>query len=78
LIAKEPNAQGTIYYRTSAVTAEGYSGGPVVNSKNRVTGVLIYGIGAKKNPKKMVASLYLSSKYIKEICNKNKVPITVA
>ena len=78
LIAKEPNAHGTIYYRTSAVTAEGYSGGPVVNSENRVTGVLIYGIGAKKNPEKMVASLYLSSKYIKEICNKNKVPITVA
>ena len=78
LIAKEPNAQGTIYYRTSAVTAEGYSGGPVVNNENKVTGVLVYGIGSKKNPEKMVASLYLSSKYIKEICNKNKVPITVA
>ena len=78
LAAKEPNAQGTIYYRTSAVTAEGYSGGPVVNNKNRVTGVLVYGIGTKKNPEKMVASLYLSSKYIKEICNKNKVPITVS
>ena len=77
LIAKEPNAQGTIYYRTSAVTAEGYSGGPVVNSRNKVTGVLIYGIGAKKNPEKIVASLYISSKYIKKICNKNKVPITV-
>jgi S1-C subfamily serine protease len=78
LMAKKPNAQGTTYYRTSAVTAEGYSGGPVVDSKNRVTGVLIYGIGTKKNPKKIAASLYLSSKYIKEICNKNKVPITVA
>lgn len=78
LIAKKPNAQGTIYYRTSAVTAEGYSGGPVVNSANRVTGVLVYGIGTKKNPEKIVASLYLSSKYIKKICNKNKVPITVA
>ncbi|MEN6294363.1 MAG: hypothetical protein ABFD07_20405, partial [Methanobacterium sp.] len=59
-------------------TAEGYSGGPVVNSENRVTGVLVYGIGTKENPKKIVASLYLSSKYIKKICNKNKVPITVA
>lgn len=78
LMAKKPNAQGTIYYGTSAVTAEGYSGGPVVNSENKVTGVLVYGIGSKKNPKKIAASLYLSSKYIKEICNKNKVPITVA
>ena len=78
LTGKEPNAQGTVYYRTSAITAEGYSGGPVVNSKNRVTGVLVYGIGSKKNPKKMVSSLFLSSKYIKGICNKNKVPITVA
>lgn len=78
LTAKEPNSQGTFYYRTSAVTAEGNSGGPVVNSENKVTGVLVYGIGSKKNPKKMVASLYLSPKYIKEICNKNKVPITVS
>ena len=78
LIAKEPNTQGTTYYRTSAVTSEGYSGGPVINSGNKLTGVLIYGIGTKKNPKKVVSSLYLSSKYIKEICNKNKVPITVA
>lgn len=78
LTAKEPNSQGTVYYKTSAVTAEGYSGGPVVNSKNKVTGILVYGIGTKKNPKKMVSSLFLSSKYIKKICNKNKVPITVA
>jgi S1-C subfamily serine protease len=78
LTGKEPNAQGTVYYRTSAITAEGYSGGPVVNSENKVTGVLVYGIGSKKNPKKMVSSLFLSSKYIKEICNKNKVSITVA
>ncbi len=78
LTAKEPNAQGTIYYRTNAITAEGYSGGPVVDSKNKVTGVLVYGVNAKNNPKKTTASLFLSSKYIKEICSKNKVPITVA
>ena len=80
LTAKEPNPQGTIYYRTSAITAEGYSGGPVVNSKNKLTGVLVYGVYDKnKNSKsqKTVASLFLSSKYIKKICSKNKVPITV-
>lgn len=78
LTAKEPNAQSTVYYRTNAITAEGYSGGPVVNSKNTVTGVLVYGVSGKNNSKKTVASLFLSSKYIKEICSKNKVPITVS
>lgn len=75
LTAKEPNPQGTVYYRTNAVTAEGYSGGPVVDSKNKVTGILIYGIYSHDNPNKVVSSLFLSPKYIKKICSKNKVPV---
>ncbi len=78
LTAKKPNSHGTVYYRTSAVTAEGYSGGPVINKKKHVTGVLVYGISNAKSKDKVIASLFLSSKYIKKICSKNKVPITVA
>ena len=80
LTAKLPNPKGIIYYKTNAVTAEGYSGGPTVNSKNKVVGVLVYGVydeNSNSEQGKSIASLFLSSKYIKDICKKNKVPITV-
>lgn len=89
LTGKMPNSQGTIYYKTNAATVEGYSGGPVVDDKNRVIGILIYGIdeeegfkngkSKKKRSNKEIgnSSLFLSSDYIIEICNKNKVAINV-
>ena len=81
LTAKSTNSHGIIYYRTSALTACGYSGGPAVNNKNQVIGILIYGLCVENmvtGKEKNVASLSLSSKYIIKICKKNKVPITVA
>jgi S1-C subfamily serine protease len=79
LTAKTPNSQGTLYYETNAVTSEGYSGGPVVDDKNRVIGILIYGLYKKNGSKKETGngSLFLSSNHIIKICKKNKVPINV-
>ena len=79
LIDTMPNSLGTIYYETNATAAPGYSGGPVLNSQNKVIGILIYGIGSKysNNPSDLVNSLFLSSKYIIQICKKNNVPITI-
>jgi ribosomal protein L40E/V8-like Glu-specific endopeptidase len=77
LTGKEPNAQGTVYYRTSAITAEGYSGGPVVNSQNKIIGVLGYGVYINGKSKKIMGSLFLSPSYIKKICKKYGVPVTV-
>ena len=69
-----PNPYGTIYFATSALTGEGYSGGPVVNSQNKVIGVLGYGIFDEKS-KKITGSLFLSSSYIQKICKKYGVSI---
>ena len=74
LKAMAPNPKGTIYYVTNALTGEGYSGGPVVNSQNKIIGVLGYGVLNEKS-KKIVGSLFLSSSYIQKICNKYKVPL---
>lgn len=74
LKAMAPNPKGTIYYLTSAITGEGYSGGPVVNSQNKVIGVLGYGIFDKKS-KKIAGSLFLSSSYIQKICKKYGVTL---
>lgn len=74
---KTSNSRGITYYKSDALVAKGYSGGPVVNSRNKVTGVIIYGIQKENISKKekRVGSLFLSPEYIKEISNKNKVPV---
>ena len=74
LNAMAPNPRGTIYYVTNAITGEGYSGGPVVNSQNKIIGVLGYGIFDEKS-KKIIGSLFLSSSYIQKICKKYNVTI---
>ena len=76
LKAVAPNPKGTIYYVTNALTGEGYSGGPVVNSQSKVIGILGYGIFNEKS-KKITGSLFLSSSYIQKICKKYNVAITV-
>lgn len=78
LISETSNSRGTIYYQTNASTAPGYSGGPVLNEKNRVIGILIYGVNSEGNFRgQSQSSLFLSSKYIIQICDKNNVPINV-
>ena len=79
LIEKILNPKGIVYYRTSAITEEGCSGSPAVNSQNKVIGVLIYGIYSGEGRfQKNIGSLFLSANYIQKICKKNKVPIKVA
>jgi S1-C subfamily serine protease len=81
LKAKTTNSRGTVYYETSAATIAGYSGGPVLNSKNDVIGILIYGTSTSKRSRQQNAlndSYFLSSKYITAICKKNNVSITLA
>ena len=80
LISEIHNSHNTIYYKTNASTFPGYSGGPVLNSKNEVIGILIYGVQSKGSFIRQVESrygLFLSSDYIIQICKKNKVPIDI-
>lgn len=80
LTAKMRNSFGTIYYKTNAPAAPGYSGGPVLNSQNNVIGITVYGTGliGRFNPEiESQSTLFLSSNYIIQICKKNNVSITV-
>ncbi len=68
---------GTVYYQTSAITEHGYSGGPVLNSQNNVLGIIIYSIESSNQQGSGTSSLFLSSNYIIQLCNKNNVSIHV-
>ena len=77
LTAEVPN-NGSIYYQTNALASHGYSGGPVVDSQNSVLGILIYSIESSQQINQTAtptSSLFLSSQYIIQICNKNNVSI---
>jgi S1-C subfamily serine protease len=71
-----PN-NGTVFYQTSAITTHGYSGGPVLNSQNNVLGIIIYSIETSNQQGNVTSSLFLSSNYIIQLCNKNNVSIHV-
>ncbi len=71
-----PN-NGTVFYQTSAITTHGYSGGPVLNSQNNVLGIIIYSIITSNQQGNATSSLFLSSNYIIQLCNKNNVSIHV-
>ncbi|AEG17833.1 S1 family peptidase [Methanobacterium paludis] len=75
-LISEISSYGTVYYKTSAPTASGYSGGPVFNSQNNVMGILIYG-SIVKQQSKTESGIFLSSDYIIQICKANNVSITV-
>jgi V8-like Glu-specific endopeptidase len=74
------NTNNTLYYGTTAATTQGYSGGPVVDSQNRVLGIIIFSIESESGFKQQIrftSSLFLSSQYIIQLCKKNHVPIKV-
>lgn len=77
LISTMSNSVGTFYYQTNAITSPGYSGGPVLNLKNEVIGILIYGLYNETNSNNSIGSLFLPSNYIIQICNKNNVPLNM-
>jgi len=80
LNSSAPNNVSTVYYGTNAQTEEGFSGGPVVDDKNNVLGILIFSVNSSnelQNRFKITSSLFLSSKYIIDICKKNHVSIKV-
>jgi S1-C subfamily serine protease len=75
-----PNNVSTVYYGTNAQTEEGFSGGPVVDNQNTVLGILIFSVNSSnelQNRFKITSSLFLSSKYIIDICRKNNVSIDI-
>lgn len=81
LVSEVRNSHDILYYKTNASTFPGYSGGPVLNSKNELIGILIYGVQSKGSFLREIKSrygLFLSSNYIIQICMKNEVPIDIA
>jgi S1-C subfamily serine protease len=80
LDSQAPNNVSTVYYGSNARTEEGYSGGPVVDESNDVLGILIFSVNSSNQLQdsiKITSSLFLSSKYIIDICKKNNVPIDI-
>jgi Trypsin-like peptidase domain len=80
IFSPKTSGNGTLYYGTSAMTSEGYSGGPVVDSQNHVLGIIIFSIESNdkfKQQLKLTSSLFLSSQYIIQICKKNNIPINM-
>jgi hypothetical protein len=73
------NGTKTLYYGTTAVTTQGYSGGPVVDSHNNVLGIIIFSIESDSILKQVrfTSSLFISSQYIIQLCKKNHIPIKV-
>ena len=76
LIGVLPN-NGTVFYQTNAITTHGYSGGPALNSQNNVLGIIIYSVESNNQQGNVSSSLFLSSNYIIQLCNKNNVSIHV-
>lgn len=80
ILAPIRHSMGTVYYQTTALTAHGYSGGPVVDNQNNLVGIVVFGVKFNNLMDKYITGNYtsfLSSEYIKEICNKNNVPLNV-
>lgn len=67
-----------LYYESTAQATEGYSGGPVIDHQNAILGIIIYSIETQSRFKKSTnSSVFLSSQYIIQICNKNQIPINI-
>jgi S1-C subfamily serine protease len=81
VVSKFVNTQGIVYYEANAPTTNGYSGGPALDNKNRILGIIIYGIQSRGHFRSQTSSnysLFLSSNYLIQICNKNNVPVNIS
>lgn len=70
------NNFGVKYYQTNAKTAKGTSGGPAIDSNNKVVGILIYGV--ENNFRQSItsdSSIILSSEYIIDVLKRNNVQV---
>ena len=78
-LTSEVSNNGVIYYETDAQTIQGYSGGPVMDFQNNVLGIIIYSVESDQQfrEQRVTSSLFLSSEYIVQICDKNNVSIKV-
>jgi S1-C subfamily serine protease len=77
VVTNELPNQGSVYFETTAPTVHGFSGGPVVDKNNNVLGIIIYSIVSSNNPQQSGSSVFLSSDYIIQICNRNNVSTNI-
>jgi len=66
--AQRPSPKGMQYYQTDAAVDHGNSGGPVLNDKNQVIGILVMGFDSKQG-----FNFFIPSNYITDMCKKNGV-----
>ena len=81
VISKVANTQGIVYYETTAPATNGYSGGPALDNRNNILGIVIYAIQSRGHFRSQTSSshsLFLSSNYLIEICSKNNVPVNIS
>jgi len=74
------NSLNILYYETSAKVSEGFSGGPVLDNQNNILGIVIYSVATQNRFRQVTnsqSSVFLSSKYLIQLCNKNHIPITL-
>ncbi|MGZ7160813.1 MAG: S1 family peptidase, partial [Methanobacterium sp.] len=78
IVSRISNNYGILYYETNADTANGVSGGPVIDNSNKVLGILIYGLQNNRNRQSITSdySLFIPSDYLIKICKRNNVPIS--
>lgn len=81
VVGKMVNSEGIVYYESNAPTTNGYSGGPALDNKNKILGIVVYGIQPKSRfslNTNSNYSLFLSSNYLIQICKRNNVPINIS
>ena len=66
--AQRPSPKGMQYYQTDAAVDHGNSGGPVLNDKNQVIGILVMGFDSKQG-----FNFFIPSSYVIDMCKKNGV-----
>ncbi|MGB9937842.1 MAG: S1 family peptidase [Methanobacterium sp.] len=75
------NTKGILYYEANAPASNGYSGGPVLDTNNRILGIVIYSIQSRgffRSRTSSNDSLFLSSNYLIGMCKKNNVPVNIS